>query len=1371
MTFKSLTSVLSHPHTQRTRRILRRVVATCAVILAVAFVTSVSMDVGPALKSQAETQGSRFIQRPMHIGRLEVRLWDGSYIVENLRIDGLVPGSTPFLIAKQITVSMPWRTLFNRRVVFDKIEMTDWRMHVETTPDGRHNFPKFTRDGPRGKSQWTTTLQYVRAYRGEFTYQDFGTPWSIVARNLDVTVSKPASDYRGSAKFTDGLVAIQNYVPFRTDMASSFKIDGGRVIFDRIDLTTEGTHSVLNGDANMSYWPELMMQVKSTIQFPKMRELFFAGDTFSLMGESQFTGTFHLFKEPQPNAPGQTRTGRELKGEFRSATLGVNQYRFGDLHGDVRWTPEALAVTDASATLYGGAARFTYRMAPLNAKGVTPTARFETDYANVDLTTLSDFLELDGIRLAGRASGSNVLEWPLRRYREHTGGGVLRLTPPAETVLMTRTMPLERIVAEETRGEDAGPFSPLTPFEPVSIGGEIPYTFGAEWIDLAPGHVATESTLVEFQGRTKYGDDSRIPFHVSSADWQESDRVFAGILTAFGSRTRAIPISGHGTFDGVMTETFPRPRIEGSFNGEQMRAWDVVWGAVRGDAVIQNSYVDVKDVTITSGASTIKTAGRFSMGFPRRDGGEEIDARIEISRRPVADLRHAFNIDDYDVDGTLSGEFHVFGNYLTPLGFGRMEIADAVAYGEPLESASASVRLEGDGARMENVQITKGGGRGTGAAFIGWNGTYSFTFDARGIPVESVAAGKGLGLPLAGVLDFTTSGSGSFDAPRYEVKGTLRDLFVADEGIGQVVGDINVNGELMTLRLEAASPRLAVSVAGRIALTPEKDADVTLTVADTSLDPYVRVFLPQLSPYTTAVASGSIRVVGELNDIDHLLVDVTVDQVDMRLFDYALRNARPIRLALDRHAVRITDMRLVGQDTQLDLAGLANLHDETVNVRLSGDANLAVLQGFVPNIRSTGMAILSAALEGPLKDPIVGGTFEINNGRIRHFSLPHALENINGAVRFDSRGVTLDGLTARLGGGDVRFGGRIDKQGYLPGRLDVTMGGRDMRLRFPEGMRSLVDADLALQGTVDSATLSGQVTVKDAVYTRAFDGGGGLFDLSGGGDSSLNPSAPQSSLPVRFDIRINAPSTLQVQNRSARLVANADLQLRGTLDRPLVFGRVEIERGEAEFEGRRYILTRGTIDFNNPTRIEPFLDIEAETRIRVPGETYRVTLRATGTVARLTPVFSSDPPLPEPEVLALVFSDVAPEGNVELGQYRADTPQQRLLRERAARAVTGRVSSEVGRVVEQIVGVDTFQITPMLSDPNAQSSRMDPGARVTVGKRLSDRLYLTYSRSLSSATRDEIILLEYDQTDRFSWILSRNEDGTYALDWRARRTF
>jgi hypothetical protein len=95
----------------------------------------------------------------------------------------------------------------------------------------------------------------------------------------------------------------------------------------------------------------------------------------------------------------------------------------------------------------------------------------------------------------------------------------------------------------------------------------------------------------------------------------------------------------------------------------------------------------------------------------------------------------------------------------------------------------------------------------------------------------------------------------------------------------------------------------------------------------------------------------------------------------------------------------------------------------------------------------------------------------------------------------------------------------------------------------------------------------------------------------------------------------------------------------------------------------------------------------------------------------------------------------------------------------------------VNRAVGETLGVDTFQITPALADPNTQSASLDPSARVTIGTRLSERIYLTFSRSLSSATRDQIILLEYDQTDRFSWILSSNEDSTYALELRLRRNF
>ena len=228
---------------------------------------------------------------------------------------------------------MPWSTLFSRRVVFDAIEMTDWRMYVETFPDGTHNFPRFTPRNPRGPSAWTTTLQYVRASRGEFTYADHGTPWSVVTRNLDVTVARPNTEYRGQASFSNGTVAIQNYVPMRADMQTTFRIVGGKVVLDRIDLKTDGAESLLTGQVDLTRWPEQLYHVRSKVNLPRMREIFFADDDFTLSGESDFNGTFHLFRE---TVNGRSRTGRELKGNFYSALAGVNAYRFSDLRGSVR---------------------------------------------------------------------------------------------------------------------------------------------------------------------------------------------------------------------------------------------------------------------------------------------------------------------------------------------------------------------------------------------------------------------------------------------------------------------------------------------------------------------------------------------------------------------------------------------------------------------------------------------------------------------------------------------------------------------------------------------------------------------------------------------------------------------------------------------------------------------------------------------------------------------------------------------------------------------------------------------------------------------------------------------------------------------------
>ena len=56
----------------------------------------------------------------------------GRFVIEDLRIEGLTPDARPWLVAKRIDISLTWRALFDREVLFDSVEMTDWRMVVES---------------------------------------------------------------------------------------------------------------------------------------------------------------------------------------------------------------------------------------------------------------------------------------------------------------------------------------------------------------------------------------------------------------------------------------------------------------------------------------------------------------------------------------------------------------------------------------------------------------------------------------------------------------------------------------------------------------------------------------------------------------------------------------------------------------------------------------------------------------------------------------------------------------------------------------------------------------------------------------------------------------------------------------------------------------------------------------------------------------------------------------------------------------------------------------------------------------------------------------------------------------------------------------
>src|SRR5207342_1290827 len=110
--------LLNRPRIRKSARYVSVCLMLVAAILAAAIVASLTVDLGPAARRAAETQGSKYIERPMRIGRLSIHLLTGTYVIEDMIIDGLHPGDRPFFTAKRISIAMDWANAMRRRPEF-----------------------------------------------------------------------------------------------------------------------------------------------------------------------------------------------------------------------------------------------------------------------------------------------------------------------------------------------------------------------------------------------------------------------------------------------------------------------------------------------------------------------------------------------------------------------------------------------------------------------------------------------------------------------------------------------------------------------------------------------------------------------------------------------------------------------------------------------------------------------------------------------------------------------------------------------------------------------------------------------------------------------------------------------------------------------------------------------------------------------------------------------------------------------------------------------------------------------------------------------------------------------------------------------------
>ena len=178
------------------------------------------------------------------------------------------------------------------------------------------------------------------------------------------------------------------------------------------------------------------------------------------------------------------------------------------------------------------------------------------------------------------------------------------------------------------------------------------------------------------------------------------------------------------------------------------------------------------------------------------------------------------------------------------------------------------------------------------------------------------------------------------------------------------------------------------------------------------------------------------------------------------------------------------------------------------------------------------------------------------------------------------------------------------------------------------------------------------------------------------------------------------------------------------------------------------------VEFVDPRRIQPVMDVRAEARI----QSYVVEMSLMGTLDRFSLALNSSPPLSEFDILSLLTVGQVPKtiAGRETGVAAGE----------AVSFLTGRMQDVVEERVRRIAGIDRFQI-----DPYATTSSLAGAPRVTVGKRLlGDRLYVTYSASIGTS-EEQIILLEYRLTDQIYLVGERDETGQVGGDVRFRFRF
>jgi autotransporter translocation and assembly factor TamB len=600
-------------------------------------------------------------------------------------------------------------------------------------------------------------------------------------------------------------------------------------------------------------------------------------------------------------------------------------------------------------------------------------------------------------------------------------------------------------------------------------------------------------------------------------------------------------------------------------------------------------------------------------------------------------------------------------------------------------------------------------------------------------------------LNLAGAIDSEILVTGSFGDPEISAQIQVRDGSVAFDEIPPLQDlNLDLRYDMQAVRLERLdgtwqganitgrgdlpvgllvdhlpdwlTRETAAAPMARMSFNAENLTTEALTafVDPESLENIEVYSAAQLDIEANGLALEEVRAGLRFGDLDLVFAEIPFNQ----------RRETWFELADGRIQVRTLD--LGNDEDYLTLGGTVDLSGErAADLTVTGEVDLRALSAFAATAVTEGNALLIANVQGPLDDPQISGTIELTGAGLRMADPPLVVSNLNGALLLTRDTIQLHELAGEANGGPLQITGSLDLVGLQP-RGDVSITGRGIAMELPEGVRTEIDADVTVGLTADEIALGGTVTVLRGAYRETLLLTSGLLAALQEQESltiiGIDQPSPLDS--VILDFRLVSAEDIIVDNNYANASVGFDLRLVGTAGAPAVTGRAALaEGGQVRLGNRLYQIETGTVDFIDPTGIEPELGLTARTR--VAGRDITVTIA--GVPDALTTEFQSDPPESESDIVSLLLTGRTLE---EVGV----APQAA-----AAEQALGLASTEFLGTAGRSVGLDTLRVEQDVDagqirfDSSLVATETDPSTRLTVGKNLSDQVQLIASQDLAES--------------------------------------